>query len=197
MQLPVEKFPSDDLVSVEPPGTNPHPKYHTQDAWLQPAIVASVGGKVHIPNLSDDPIILHQNDHFCWVRYAESHAVDSSPQPDIRPSPPPPPPSPSGHACEDNNAYLSISVDPEGLLLETLRHKFIDVNKTYNSVFRHDIKVYNGAVGPLEAVVNMGPVQPPQSKRSPSLVQPKAVGWTSREVWWTVMNFKYCVAQRM
>ena len=45
-----------------------------------------------------------------------------------------------------------------------MRSEFQDLLQTYDDVFDPSITGYNGDVGPFEAVVNMGPVQPPQRK---------------------------------
>ena len=160
-----------------------HPKYHNQEAWPQSAFLTCLMTQLFCIKM----IIFVE-----WAIQNNTHLI----VPLSQTSAPPPPPSPSGHAYEDNNTYLSISVDPESLFSEPLRHKFIDVNKTYNSVFRHDIKVYNGAAGPLEAVVNMGPVQPLQRKGH-LLLYIAETSWLNFKR--NVMNwsgFKYCFAQR-
>ena len=42
--------------------------------------------------------------------------------------------------------------------------KFQSLLEEYDSVFDQAFKGYNGAEGPFQVVVNMGPVQPPQRK---------------------------------
>ena len=49
----------------------------------------------------------------------------------------------------------------------------------FDSVFDPTIQGYNGAVGPFEAKVNMGPVEPPRRKgRLPQYARNKL--WTSK-----------------
>ena len=45
-----------------------------------------------------------------------------------------------------------------------MQNSFRSLLETYDDVFDPTITGYNGATGPFEAVVNMGPVQPPQRK---------------------------------
>ncbi|CAG2236610.1 unnamed protein product [Mytilus edulis] len=57
-----------------------------------------------------------------------------------------------------------VRVDPDGLLQPCIKEKFKYLLRQYDNVFSPTFKGYNGAVGALEAKVNMGPVQPPQRK---------------------------------
>ena len=59
-----------------------------------------------------------------------------------------------------------MSVDPDNLLTQEMQSKFRAVLSRYDDVFESDFKGYNGAVGPFEVHVNIGPTQPPQRKRS-------------------------------
>ena len=58
----------------------------------------------------------------------------------------------------------SVSLDPDHILPEDTRALFSSLLTEFEEVFDPDYKGYNGASGPFEAVVNMGPVQPPQRK---------------------------------
>lgn len=72
----------------------------------------------------------------------------------------------------ENNVYdkkISIYsiiyfVTTSSYLLETTRSKFVELHQSFSEVFSPDFPGYNGALGPLNATVNMGPVQPPQRK---------------------------------
>ena len=55
-----------------------------------------------------------------------------------------------------------MSIDPD--LPSDIIAQFQEVNNTYDEVFNPRISKYNGASGPLTAVVNIGPVLPPQRK---------------------------------
>ena len=69
-----------------------------------------------------------------------------------------------------------MTVDPDSLLDEPTRDRFQKLLLDFDEVFNPDIAVYNGAAGPLKAVVNMGPVQPPQRKgRVPQYSRDKLV----------------------
>ena len=72
----------------------------------------------------------------------------------------PPPASPS----TPQQHSLSVKLDPDSILPESIRTEFCLVLERYDDVFDKNISGYNGAAGPFEAVVNMGPVQPPQRK---------------------------------
>ena len=56
----------------------------------------------------------------------------------------------------------TVSVDPDKSLPTPMQNSFRNLLETYNDVFDPTITGYNGAAGPFEAVVNMGPVQLPQ-----------------------------------
>ena len=65
---------------------------------------------------------------------------------------------------QDNTFYNQISVDPQNTLNNDIRRKFINLHQKFNNIFDSLLPGYNGAYGPSEAVVNMGPVLPPQRK---------------------------------
>ena len=58
----------------------------------------------------------------------------------------------------------AVSVDPDNLLPDQSRLKFQQLLQEYDSVFDPKITGCNGAAGPIQATVNIGPVQPPQHK---------------------------------
>ena len=53
-----------------------------------------------------------------------------------------------------------MTVDPNNILSPTTRQSFHSLLEAHDDVFNPTITGYNDAVGPFEAVVNMGPVQP-------------------------------------
>ena len=55
-----------------------------------------------------------------------------------------------------------ISFDPDSILSHSSHAKFLTINKEFDQVFNPDFTGYNGAAGPLQGVVNMGPTLPPQ-----------------------------------
>ena len=149
------------VVSKKPPGT--------ATLWPDPCILSSVAGKVRIPNLSDEPRLLRKSEHFCQVRpVCVSESVTSEPQmPQCTSSQS----SHGGHRHSD-----SISLDPDGILPPAVRQEFETLHSEFDDVFDPDFKGYNGSAGPFEAVVNMGPVPPPQRKgRLPMYPRPSLV----------------------
>ncbi|CAC5388138.1 unnamed protein product [Mytilus coruscus] len=57
-----------------------------------------------------------------------------------------------------------VSVDPDNLLSPDLQTQFKELLRKFSEVFSPNFEGYNEAIGPFEASVNMGPVQPPQRK---------------------------------
>ena len=53
---------------------------------------------------------------------------------------------------------------PDQILPSNIVQQFTDLHTEFNTLFDPDFPGYNGAAGPIKAVVNMGPVQPPQRK---------------------------------
>ena len=70
----------------------------------------------------------------------------------------------SAKDTEDNSAVFTVSLDPDNILPSNTKHNFTEVLQRYDSVFDPAYKGYNGAFSDCKAVVNMGPVQPPQRK---------------------------------
>ena len=58
----------------------------------------------------------------------------------------------------------NVSLDPDNLLHHDIRAKFTSPLDEYDHIFDPNIKGYNGAEGPFEARINMGPLEPPQRK---------------------------------
>ena len=70
----------------------------------------------------------------------------------------------------------AVEVDPDNILPDTFRNQFREVLQTHDEVFNPAIVGYNGIAGPVQASVNMGPVQPPQRKgRVPQYSRDKLV----------------------
>ena len=57
-----------------------------------------------------------------------------------------------------------VKIDPDNMLEPELKLKFKQLLLGYDEVFNPKFTGYNGAVGPFQAKVNMGPSQPPQRK---------------------------------
>ncbi|CAG2237083.1 unnamed protein product [Mytilus edulis] len=60
--------------------------------------------------------------------------------------------------------FKQVSVDPDNLLSPDLQTQFNELLRKFSEVFSPNFEGYNGEIGPFEASVNMGPVQPPQRK---------------------------------
>lgn len=56
-----------------------------------------------------------------------------------------------------------MSLDPDDLLPDHSCLKFQQLLQEYNQVFDPKITGYNSAAGPIQATVNIGPVQPPHA----------------------------------
>ena len=135
--------------------------------WPPPGIIEAISGKVRIPNDTDEPQSLRKNEHFCQVRLTTEVSYDSSDDNIQLPKPHSPPIG----TCSD-----AVSIDPDKMLTESYRSKFHTLVQTYDNVFDSNIQGYNGSMGPFEAKINMGPVQPPQRKgRVPQYARDKLV----------------------
>ena len=149
--------PSDSMYTLEPRTDAPSVRKLTaSQLWPQPTMVSSVAGKIRIPNLTPEPHFLKRNEHSCQV-----HAV-VTPEENTQ-LPVSPPPRPPVHQTSTNHS-ANVSLDPNNLLPRNIRAKFTSLLNEYDHIFDPNIKGYNGAEGPFEAKVNMGPVEPPQRK---------------------------------
>ena len=117
----------------------PRPNYtkHNKN-WPRPHILEAVAGRVRILNDTTEPKTIARHEHFCQVRETRANPIQSS--------------------------HIERAVDPDKILPTPMQHSFRNLLETYDDVFDPTITGYNGAAGPFEAVVNMGPVQPPQQK---------------------------------
>jgi len=135
-------------------------KDHQQSPnWPTPDIIHCIAGRVRIPNDTNEPIVVPRHGHFAQVRRlapdlpAVIEHGHVSPQPGDFPIR-------SGGIPHSRN----VSVDPDGILEPSDRLSFEQLHREYDSVFDPQFDGYNGASGPFQAVVNMGPVKPPQRK---------------------------------
>ena len=126
--------------------------------WPSPHIVQAVARKIRIPNQTPHPKRIPRHDHLCqvlptYIPYPHPDVPKSSNSTLVAPSSP----TPHEHS-------LSVQLDPDSILTKSMHSEFSRLVKEYDDVFDRNISGYNGAAGPFEAVVNMGPVQPPQRK---------------------------------
>ncbi|XP_078384150.1 LOW QUALITY PROTEIN: uncharacterized protein LOC144666624 [Oculina patagonica] len=143
------------------------------DVWPPPFLIKSVAGRVRIPNLSDRPYVLKRNEHFCQVNpvfFPSTQDQSSIPVGNL----------PYHKVCSvpvsESKYSQGVALDPDNLLPPHITSKFRNLLVQYDTVFDPAITGYNGAFGPLQAKVNMGPVEPPQRKgRLPLYARDKLV----------------------
>lgn len=153
VELPPEMAHSDSTFAVEPHPCSSEP---WTDKWPTPSLLQSVvAGKLHIPNLTNAPRHLKRYEHFCKVRTAHQQEI----------------PTASNAYTPKSLVTMShirhsnlVQVDPDNMLRDNQKAEFRNLFNKFDNVFNPSFKGYNGAVGPLEAKVNMGTVQPPQRK---------------------------------
>ena len=139
--------------------------------WPQPHIVEAVANKVRIVNNTSEPRTIRRHEHLCQVRHTTT--LDSASAPVESPLPP----SNNGDTSPRPSLFSdAVTVDPDHIIPESVRHQFRHVLQTYDDVFNPTVVGYIGAAGPIKATVNMGPVQPPQRKgRVPQYSRDKLV----------------------
>lgn len=148
--LPEDMLNSDNTFSVEPHSVTLNDK---SVMWPEPCIVSDVSGKIRIPNTTDSPLVLRRNEHLCQVR--TTFVPEPSTCSKLTPT-----------KSGSSSVFLSdaVRVDPDSLLPVRTKSRFEELLHRYDNVFNPLFSGYYGAVGPLEAKVNMGPVLPPQRK---------------------------------
>ena len=150
---PQEVDPSHDhLLALEPRIDS------TNTSWPSPFLVASIAGKIRIPNDTDHPLTIKKNSHIGQV--CAVYTPSTSP--------------PLLDSCSVTQSLKctqpralhssSIKLDPSNILSVDMRNQFSNLHTEFDQVFNPNFPGYNGAVGPIEAVVNMGPTLPPQRK---------------------------------
>lgn len=170
---PTTIWPGEDLEVPAPPDNNEYyflePLTSTSKArrvevmWPNHTLAQKVNGMIKIPNNTSMPQTIIQNEHLCQaIPLVTPESLDITPQ------------APSDdiqvHTTQVNkqprSEYFSkgIEVDPGNILPVNIRKQFYTVHERYDEVFNPVFNGYNGKAGPFKAVVNMGPVQPPQRK---------------------------------
>ena len=135
------------------------PYLHTKPAhiWSEPQILEAVGSKIHLVNTSDELKAISHHEHLSQILPTVGAPSPTPLQlPTDQPSPVRPKCSPPFSSA--------VSVDPGSLLPDESRLKFQQLLQECDRVFHPQITGYNGAAGPIQATVNIGPVQPPQRK---------------------------------
>ena len=127
--------------------------------WPQPQIVEAVAHRVRLVNDTAEPRIVRRHEHLCQARHTTA-MVPTSPV-----GPHPSPPHPGGSNSPQPGFFSdAVEVDPDNILPDTIHNQFHEVLQTNDEVLNPVIVGYNGIAGPVQASVNMGPVQPPQRK---------------------------------
>ena len=149
----------DCVLALQPHTDTPVPK-HTKPTttWPEPQILEAVGAKVRLVNSSQEPKLTGRHEHLSQILPTEetSSSTSTSSLPSL-----PQPVKPKSSLPFSS----SVSIDPDNILPEDLCFKLQQILQTYDRVFDPDITGYNGAAGPIQASVNIGPVQPPPPQR--------------------------------
>ena len=116
-----------------------------------------MAGKIRIANLSNEPRTIKRSQHFCLVR--PTFSPDTLPNKNttlVRKLL-----KYSEHTASHSAA---VNLDPDNTLSPEIKAQFMKTLDTYREVLNPNFKGYNGAIGPLKAVVNMGQVKHFQRK---------------------------------
>ena len=143
---------SDSDVAIEPHVSSPTSK------WPTPGFYSAINGRIRIPNTTGEPQLVAKHAHIGQVSSIYYPDTDSPPvTAPISENPP--------HPVKQGLRYSEpISVNPDDLLPANISTKFNNLHHKFDSVFNPDYSTYNQSLGAFEAVVNMGPVKPPQRK---------------------------------
>ena len=161
IDLPPDLPPDSDYI-VEPRLDAPSVrKCTTAEIWPAPGVMASVAGKLRFPNLTTNPHTLKRHEHFCQVDQLRPPSTTDDALTTVSTLPIF---STRSSQLPNPRHSITVKVDPDNLLPQHMQEQFRTVLNEYDSVFDPAITGYNGAVGPFEARVNMGPVEPPQRK---------------------------------
>ena len=164
VNLPSDLYIEDATFALEPRhDTTGNKCVSENDVWPQPSLITSVEGVLRISNLTNTTRVLKRNEHFCQIREmfepdnaaAVTYSQCTSEAMNIR--------NRSSKATPVKHS-TSVTIDPDYALSSDERAAFRSILEEYDEVFDPNYTGYNGHVGPSKAVVNMGPVQPPQRK---------------------------------
>ena len=124
---------------------------------LNLTLLKSVGGKLRIPNLTEEPKVLKRHQHFgqilpVFILTDREKTISH--------------PSCTNHGSTEIHVKHSeaVQVDPDHILPEEIKNKFTNLLSSFDEVFNPKFKAYNDAAGSFTTKVNMGPVKAPQSK---------------------------------
>ena len=153
LELDIPPDLGDDHILALQPRTDTPLSKHTKPPhiWPEPQIMEAVGSKIRLINTSNDSKPIGHQEHLSQIL------------PTIGVSSPTPSPkqmdqlSPLRPKC--SLPFLSaVSVDPDNLLPDQSCLKF---KQEYDQIFDPKITSCNGAAGPIQTTVNIGPVKRP------------------------------------
>ena len=146
--------------AIEPNAAAQKPTGCEREVWPVPFISECVAGRVRIPNTTPGPIIIKKNAHIGKAvpvynpdPVANNVATKQTHFTPIK--------------CGGKVSELyscSVSIDPNNTLPAPITQQFYSLMETFDNVFNPKFSGYGGQSGPFQAVVNMGPSQPPQRK---------------------------------
>ena len=126
--------------------------------WPPPQIISCSDKTIRIPNLSSDPKTIRKGEHFCQIRTVSvlpSQSESSIPNLTNDPK----------QSLQNNQfAFKEINIDPHNITPIEYKNRLESICESYGHVFSPKFTGYNGRDGNVKAVVNMGPVMPPQRK---------------------------------
>ncbi len=165
IDVPKDIFDPDTTVAIEPRTDSPlnNKSCTSTQPWPTPFVTRSIAGKLRIPNDTSEPLVLKRNEQFGQIRAV--FCPPSTPPITTTPIFTTPQSTKSNLPQSPGTFYSSaVSVDPDNILHPRDQANFRTLLEEFDDVFNPQFPGYNGAVGPFKAVVNMGPVQPPQRK---------------------------------
>ena len=122
--------------------------------WLTCKILTPTANSISVTNDSGNPVHIKRHEHICQIRHTTE---------DLKVGDDTLKPVPARKSTEVRQA-AKISVDPHGILNESDKQAFIEINRKYEGVFSAQLGKYNGHSGPFEHIINMGASLPPQRK---------------------------------
>lgn len=140
----------EDTIAVEPRQTSKN-----GNQWPEPQLTEVVDGHIRLSNSSETPVAISKNDHFCQVLPVcdcKTTSAEGNYSASVQRTSPAEPFS--------NN----VTLDPDDIMPPNVHSSFRAALERFDSVFDPKYKGYNGYYGDFKAVVNMGPVLPPQRK---------------------------------
>ena len=150
---------SDQYVAIEPRVNSPSLRFDKMnEMWLKPHITEQTNGNIELKNTTDKPILLKKHEQVGNVMPVEISDIESTSVCTASISPQ------KEQVLSDTTDYLNIAVDSDNVT-PNVKEKLLAIHKQHSSVFdSRTLGCYNGASGPLEVKINMGPTLPPQRK---------------------------------